>query len=270
MDFRPKAVFFDIDGTLLSHQTNTVPPSALDAVRQLRKQGILVFLATGRHRSHLESLPALRELEYDGAVSLNGGYCYNARGRIFHKPICREDIAALLDWLEAYPTPCGFTEENRTYVNFYNHRVHQVHTAIHTPLLPLGDLRRGLDFPVYQILLYLYPEDPVPPCMPHTRTTRWFTGGVDIIPAEGGKALGIQKVLEHYGIDRADTMAFGDGDNDLDMFGAVGYSVAMDNAVPQLRAVADFVTDDVDGDGIAKALKHLGLITERKDDTYAV
>lgn len=261
MDFRPKAVFFDIDGTLLSHITNTVPVSALDAIRQLREQGILVFLATGRHRSHLESLPALRGLEYDGAVSLNGGYCYDAVGRIFHNPICREDIAALLDWLEANPTPCGFTEEHCTYVNFYNDRVHQVHTAIHTPLLPLGDLRWGLEQPVYQILLYLYAEDPVPPCMPHTRTTRWFTGGVDIIPAEGGKALGIQKVLEHYGIDKAETMAFGDGDNDLDMFGAVGFAVAMGNSVPQLLAAADHITDDADNDGIAKALKQFGLIS---------
>ena len=260
MKFAPKAVFFDIDGTLLSHKTNKVPPSALEAIRQLRQQGILVFLATGRHRSHLESLPPLQGLEYDGAVSLNGGYCYDSSGRIFHNPICREDIAGLLDYLDRNPIPCGFTEEDRTYVNFYNDRVYEVHEAIHTPLLPLEDLRRGLENPVYQVLLYLRAEDPMPPCMPHTRNTRWFTGGVDIIPAEGGKALGIQKVLEHYGLDKADTMAFGDGDNDLDMFEAVGLSVAMGNAVPQLIAAADYITDDVEHDGIAKALKHFGLI----------
>ena len=260
MEFAPKAVFFDIDGTLLSHKTNTVPPSALEAIRQLRQRGILVFLATGRHRSHLESLPPLQGLEYDGAVSLNGGYCYDAGGRIFHNPICRSDIAGLLDYLDRDPIPCGFTEEDRTYVNFYNDRVHEVHEAIHTPLLPLGDLRRGLEQPVYQVLLYLRAEDPMPPCMPHTRTTRWFTGGVDIIPAEGGKALGIRKVLEHYDIDKADTLAFGDGDNDLDMFEAVGFAVAMGNAVPHAKAAADYITDDVEHDGIARALKHLGLI----------
>ena len=257
-----KAVFFDIDGTLYSHRTNRVPPSALDAIRQLRKQGILVFLATGRHRPQLESLPQLRELEYDGAVTLNGSYCYDRHGLIFHNPICREDIAALLSWLEKHPTPCGFLEEDRAYVNFYNDRVHQVHTAIHTPLLPLGDLRRGLETPIYQILLYLTAEDAVPPCMPHTRTTRWYTGGVDVIPATGGKALGIQKVLEYCGIDKTETIAFGDGDNDLDMFGAVGLSVAMGNAVPQLRAAADHITTHVDDDGIAQALKHFGLIPE--------
>ena len=75
MKTTPKIVFFDIDGTLCSMGTNRIPPSALDALRQLRKKGILVFLATGRHRTHLESLPPLRGLTYDGAVSLNGGYC---------------------------------------------------------------------------------------------------------------------------------------------------------------------------------------------------
>ena len=261
MDFRPKAVFFDLDGTLLSHQTNQIPASALEAIRQLRSRGILVFLATGRHKTQIETLPQFRNLEYDGAVALNGGYCYDAGGRIFHNPICREDIAALLAWLEESPIPCGFIEEDRSYINFYNARVHEVHAAIHTPLLPQEDLRRGLAHPVYQILLYLTAQEPVPPCMTHTRATRWFTGGVDIIPATGGKALGIEKLLAHYGIHRTETIAFGDGYNDLDMFGAVGLSVAMGNASPAVRAAADHVTDDVDSDGIANALKQFGLIS---------
>ena len=261
MKLAPKAVFFDIDGTLLSHQTNTVPPSALNAIRQLRRRGILVFLATGRQKALLEQLPQLAELEYDGAVTLNGGYCYDSDGLIFHNPICREDIAALLEHLERDPIPCGFITEEQSYINFYSDRVLAVHAAIHSPPLPLGDLRRGLTEPIYQVLLYLTVEEPMPACMPHTRTTRWFTGGVDIIPAEGGKALGIQKVLEHYGIAKADTMAFGDGDNDLDMFGAVGFSVAMGNAVPQAKEAADHITDDVDRDGVANALRHFGLIS---------
>lgn len=261
MGFNAKAVFFDIDGTLFSHKTNTIPPSALDAIRQLRDRGILVFLATGRHKSVLEELPALQALEYDGAVTLNGGYCYDARGLIFHNPICREDIAALLAWLEENPIPCGFIEEDRSYQNFYNDRVYQVHAAIHSPLLPLGDLNHGLEVPVYQVLLYLADgEAAVLPPMPHTRATRWHTGGLDVIPADGGKALGIRKVLAHYGISREETLAFGDGDNDLDMFGAVGLSVAMGNAAPQVQAAADYVTEDVDADGIALALKHFGLI----------
>ena len=267
----PKIVFFDIDGTLYSMATNRIPPSALDALRQLREKGILVFLATGRHRSQIESLPQFQGLEYDGGVTLNGGYCYDESGVIFHNPICREDLQGLLAHLEAEPTPCGFIEEDRSYVNFYNDWVYRVHEMIHTPLLPLEDLRRGLEKPVYQVLLYLKPEDDdTLPFMPTCRSTRWHTGGLDIIPSWGGKALGIEKVLEHYGISKEETVAFGDGENDLDMFEAVGFSVAMGNAVPTLQKAADLVTEAVDADGIAKALLSLGLIEPRKDDDNAL
>ena len=271
MKTTPKIVFFDIDGTLYSMRTNQILPSTLDAIRQLRDRGILVFLATGRHKVQIETLPQFQALAYDGGVTLNGSYCYDQTGAIFHNPICREDIAGLLEHLRQTPTPCGFIEESRSYVNFYNDWVYDVHDQIHTPLLPLGDLNRGLTHPVYQVLLYLKPEDSdALPFMPNCRSTRWHTGGLDIIPATGGKALGIQKILEHYGIDKADTMAFGDGENDLDMFEAVGFSVAMGNAVAQLIAAADYVTEAVEEDGIAKALRHFGLIDARKDETDVI
>jgi len=55
-------------------------------------------------------------------------------------------------------------------------------------------------------------------------------------------------------------MAIGDGENDLDMMEFAGISVAMGNAVPSVKAAADYVTDDVDHDGIYNALKHFNLI----------
>ena len=159
MKTTPKIVFFDIDGTLCSMRTNRIPPSALDALRQLRKKGILVFLATGRHKAQIENLPQFRGLEYDGGVTLNGSYCYDQSGVIFHNPVCREDIGGLLEKLRQDPIPCGFIEESQSYVNFYNDWVCDVHRMIDTPLLPIGDLNRGLENPVYQVLLYLKPED---------------------------------------------------------------------------------------------------------------
>lgn len=254
-----RAVFFDIDGTLYSHKTNSIPPSALAALKALRRKGILVFLATGRHRSVLEQLPALQDLEFDGAVTLNGGYSYDHHGLIHGEPIDREDIEGLLAYLEGHPIPCGFIEAQEQYMNFHNDRVREVHASVHTPPLPLGDLRRGLENPVYQILLYLYDGEDGPP-MPHCKFTRWYTGGLDVIPSRSGKAMGIAKMLEHYGIDRSETMAFGDGENDLDMFEAVHTAVALGNAHPSAKAAADYVTADVDDDGIARALVHLGIL----------
>ncbi|MBR2889194.1 MAG: Cof-type HAD-IIB family hydrolase [Oscillospiraceae bacterium] len=256
-----KAAFFDLDGTLFSHRTNTIAPSARQALEALRRRGILVFLATGRHRSILEGLPQLRDVHYDGAVTLNGSYCYSRDALIYHNPICPGDIASLLDQLQQQPMPCGFIEADRAYINYHNDRVQQVHDAIHTPLLPIGNLDRGYTHPIYQVLLYLTEteRDFIPP-MPHCRFTRWNTGGIDVIPSSGGKDIGIQKVLAHYGLSREETIAFGDGDNDIDMFRAVHIAVAMGNSNDRVKAAAHYVTADVDEDGIYTGLKHFGLI----------
>lgn len=256
-----KAAFFDIDGTLFSHRTNTVSPSTREALARLRRNGVLIFLATGRSKAVLDDLPPLRDIPYDGAITLNGAYCYDHNGLIHLDPICREDIVTLLDHLRHDPIPCAFVEADRAYINFHNDRVRQVHSAIHTPLHPLGDLERGRTHPIYQILLYLPVEEPnVLPPMPHTRFARWHNGGVDAFSITAGKAAGIEKVLAHYGISKEETIAFGDADNDLDMFGAVRTSVAMGNAGPRIKAAADYVTADVDDDGILLALQHFNLI----------
>lgn len=256
-----KAAFFDIDGTLLSHASNCVPPSTVEAIHALRQKGILVFLATGRHKPVLEALEPLRGLPFDGAVTLNGQYCYNAEGLLYHRSIDREDLESLLSHLAHNPLACCFVEEDRMYINFHNDLVRKVHAAIHTPLPPLGDLLRCREHDVYQVILYA--EDAQLESLPqlcNTRITRWHYGGVDMIPASGGKAAGIRKVLEHYSISPQETIAFGDGENDIDMFHAVGTAVAMGNAPDTVKAQSSYVTDSVDDDGIFKALKHLGVL----------
>lgn len=256
-----KAAFFDIDGTLFSHRTNSVPASSLTALYALRDRGIRIFLATGRSKSVLEDLPPLRNLPWDGAITLNGAYCYDHEMLIHHDPIPPADIRALLEHLDRHPTPCAFIEADRTYINYYCDQVYRVHEAIHTPLLPLGDLKWGLTQPIYQVLLYRNDETPeLLPSMPHSRFAQWHSGGWDVFSATAGKATGIRKILAHYGISPENAIAFGDAENDLDMFGAVHTSVAMGNAAPEIRAAATHVTDDVDADGIYNALTRLGLI----------
>lgn len=256
-----KAAFFDIDGTLLSHKTNSVPASAVRALEELRERGILTFLATGRHIPELKKLRPLDGLRFDGTVSLNGQYCCSDSGVIYHCPIEPADIATLLDFLKEHPHPCILVEEDRMYINFHNDLVAKVQAAIHSELPALGDLNRGYSRPIYQVILYMSDADlaTLPP-MPHTKLTRWNMGGADVIPANGGKAAGIAKVLEYYGIRREETIAFGDGENDVDMFRAVGTAVAMGNACKAAKEAAHYITDNVDDDGIWNALVHFGVL----------
>ena len=256
-----KAIFFDIDGTLLSHKTNSVPASAVRALEALREKGILTFIATGRHLPELKKLHALDGLHFDGAVSLNGQYCCNDEGVIYHCPLDRADVAALLDYLKANPHPCILVEADRMYINFHNALVEKVQAAIHSELPTIGDLDRGYDHPIYQVILYMNDQErtSLPP-MPGIKFTSWNMGGADGIPANGGKFTGIAKVLEHYGIEKNETMAFGDGENDVDMFSAVGTAIAMGNACRSAKEAAHYITDKVDEDGIWNALKHFGVL----------
>ena len=92
------------------------------------------------------------------------------------------------------------------------------------------------------------------------KAVRWHENAVDILLKDNSKALGIQDVLNHFGFSIENAMAFGDGLNDVEMLENVGFGVAMGNAEPELKPLADFVTKDIREDGILYALETLEVI----------
>ena len=90
-----KAIFFDVDGTLISHTISDIPPSALAALRVLREKGILLFLSTGRHKRELDLLP-LHGFPFDGYVTLTGHLCYDRDWNLISaSPLPKADTAVL-------------------------------------------------------------------------------------------------------------------------------------------------------------------------------
>ena len=94
----------------------------------------------------------------------------------------------------------------------------------------------------------------------HCDTVRWHPLFTDIVKKGINKSTGIDEVSRYFGIKLEDTIAFGDGGNDIPMLKHAGLGIAMGNASERVQAAADFVTTSVDDDGIAYALKHFGLI----------
>ena len=115
---------------------------------------------------------------------------------------------------------------------------------------------------IYQLSAFLPPEKEAeflrrcPGCL----AVRWEDDFCDILPEGGGKPNGLAHTLAHLGLTREQCIAFGDGGNDIPMLKHVTTGIAMGNAEPHVKAVADYVTTSVDEDGIANALKHFGLI----------
>ena len=123
---------------------------------------------------------------------------------------------------------------------------------------------RALDHETFQISPFVGPEleaELVGLCS-NVRGVRWHPDFTDLIPADGGKPRGIQRFMAHYGITREQTMAFGDGGNDTDMLAYAGIGVAMGNATAEPKAAADYITDDVDHDGVRNALLHFRVLRD--------
>ena len=98
------------------------------------------------------------------------------------------------------------------------------------------------------------------PSLPGCTSARWYPAFCDITSASADKANGIRAIASHLGIDISETMAFGDGGNDISMLQAVGTGVAMGNALDEVKRAACHVTSDVDDDGVKNALEHFGII----------
>lgn len=254
-----KAIFFDIDGTLVSFKTHQVAKETFATLKKLKEKGYKLFIATGRGKDGLE---VLQDFPFDGYITLNGQYCYSKDKLIYENTIKKEDLQALLDYLKVKPFPCGFTEENTKYFNMRDERVDEIHRITHNDGHPAGDCSQVVNHKVYQCMCFVdeQEEKELLKVMPHCISARWHPLFCDVSPIGGTKQNGIDQFLAYYGIDLSETMAFGDGGNDKEMLNHVALSVAMANGNDELKAIADYVTGSVDDDGITQAMKHFNLI----------
>ncbi len=156
-----KAIFFDIDGTLVSFKTHEVPRSTIDALDILRKKGIKVFIATGRHYSSINNLG---DLKFDGYVTLNGGYCFAGEDKVIYKhSIPDRDIDALIRYLETEESfPCAFVQEKEIFMNYKDETVEEIFNMLNfpePPIRPLSEMkgkRTGEKDHVYLIPLRIH------------------------------------------------------------------------------------------------------------------
>lgn len=256
-----KAVFFDIDGTLVSFKTHRMPDSTRKALDRLREKGILTFIATGRRMGDINNIG---DWKPDGFVSLNGSYCI-VGDEVLHKhSIAPSDIDNFASRLENGSKfhPFVFIDEHRSYINYQDEKVTEMMRMINLDIprtISPAELRKT---EIFQMLGFFTPEEEreVMALLPNCHTTRWTDIFADIVPAGTNKWNGISKIIERFGIAPEETMAFGDGGNDIDMLVGAGIGVAMGNADPHVKRSADYVTTSVDRNGITKALEYFRIL----------
>lgn len=207
----------------------------------------------------MEELP-VKGISFDGYVMLNGQICLDGEKQLVYDfPIAAEDTKRMIAVFEEKKIPVMLVGLNRMYINFVDEKVRAAQKAISTAVPKVGSYN-GEN--VYQFIVY-DSEGKVQQLMENLTDCKenvWNPMAFDIIPKRGGKAAGIRQILEHFKIGQEEIMAFGDGDNDIDMLRYAHIGVAMGNAGENVKTHADYVTACVDDDGIYKALKVYGLL----------
>ncbi|WP_122645455.1 Cof-type HAD-IIB family hydrolase [Enterococcus mediterraneensis] len=276
-----KAIFFDIDGTLLS-SNGKVLESTKEAIRQAREKGIYVGIATGRSPVHLDEL--LDNLELDVYVTYNGQLVYTKNAVIYAQTFDEKTLKKIVDFADDQSRQILFggrneLEGSRTMMLSQSIIVKKMIRFLprRFPVAVLKKTLQKLSFyksdnhyerlailqqPIYQcMMLSVERETPklaaqFPACDFH----RSNPYSVDIVPKGGSKLKGIYEFLDHHGIAVSETMAFGDHMNDIEMLKGIGIGIAMGNGQQAAKEAAAFVTDTNNKDGIAAALRHYRII----------
>ncbi|HGA0286144.1 TPA: HAD-IIB family hydrolase [Streptococcus agalactiae] len=285
-----KAVFFDIDGTLLNDRKN-VQKSTIKAIRNLKDQGILVGLATGRGPSFVQ--PFLENLGLDFAVTYNGQYIYSRSEIIYTNQLSKTTVYRLIRYAGArrreisLGTASGLLGSG--IIGLGTSRLGQIVSSL-VPRKWAKAIERSfkhfirrikpqnidslmiiLREPIYQVVLVATEgeSERIQKQFPRVKLTRSSPYSMDVISEEQSKVKGIERVGQRYGFDLSEVIAFGDSDNDIEMLSQVGIGVAMGNASQQVKENARYTTADNNDDGISKALAHYGLIQFEIEKTFS-
>lgn len=259
-----RSLFFDIDGTLVSFKTHVIPQSTIDALTETKKNGVGIYISTGRPVPIITNLGAIEHL-IDGYVTTNGALCSIGDKIISCNAIPDEDVKTLIQHADADDFACIVVGERD--ISVYNYK-----DVVGDIFLKEINVKGMEHMPsvekvlAEQRILQLTPffsneyEAQLMPLMPQCISGRWHPAFTDITAATAGKDNGMKAMTDHLGIDISETMAFGDGGNDISIIRAAGIGVAMGNAGDEVKAVSDYVTTSVDDDGVINALRHFGVI----------
>lgn len=244
-----KIAFFDIDGTLIDLNTKKISEKMLETLVRLQEKGVILCLATGRSPM---VLPRFKGVAFDAFLTFNGSYCYNFERTIFSNPIPSETVKQLLQNAAEIGRPVSIATKDRLAANGADQDLIDYFAIANLKVEAADDFDMVLQEDIYQIMMGCRePEyEQMMKDIRHAKIAAWWDRAVDIIPADGGKGKAIEKILEYYKLDPSEAIAFGDGNNDIEMLQSVGTGVAMANGSEQLKAVADDVCGHVAEDGI--------------------
>lgn len=274
-----KIIFLDVDGTLVDYE-NRLPESAVTAIRAARAKGHRVYLCTGRSRA--EVYPNLWDIGLDGMIGGNGSYVEDHGHVVMHQLLTAEQCRRVVDWLHGRSLEFYLESNNGLFASEHfetaalpaaleytkrkggNTEGLTVRTMM-PDMVYGGELYRDdvnkISFVLNSYQDHLDSAAAFPDLQPGTWGGKGETALFGDLGVKGiTKAHAVHVLLEYLGADAADTIGFGDAKVDVPLLEACAFDVAMGNGGPEVKAAADYITDDVERDGLYKAFAHIGLL----------
>ena len=254
-----KIIFFDIDGTLIDMTKKAISDKTVDTLLRLKENGVKICIATGRAPG---SVPKFDGVDFDAFLTFNGSYCFNSSDVILSTPIPKVDVERMIENATKINRPVSIAGKDRVVANGTDKDLSDYFGFAKQEVPVSDDFDEVLKGEIYQMMMGGRKDeyDDILKDVENARITAWWDRAVDIIPVNGGKGKGIEAILEYYGIDKSESMAFGDGGNDIEMLQTVGTGVAMGNALDNVKAIADEICGTSAEDGIYHYCLENGLI----------
>lgn len=254
-----KVIFFDVDGTLARHNEGEktsilqrIPDSTFKAIELLQQTDVLPVIATGRNRGMIKDV--MEQLKIDNLIANNGRFV-EIKGRIVqHDTFEQKQLRDVVKVFDQQEVPYCFETADRLFKNADSK--FRPDSSMMVEEIATG----AVPDQVIQLIVRNENKKTVKMAVPGVKLVKVAKNVYDVTQDFSNKAVGIKTFLREAQIDKSATMAFGDEENDLEMFDQVNLAVAMGNALPVVKERADFVTTSIDQAGIFHGLKHFDLI----------
>ncbi|MGX9134982.1 Cof-type HAD-IIB family hydrolase [Rummeliibacillus sp. JY-2-4R] len=254
-----KIIFFDVDGTLIDYNSGIISDTTKLAIQKLKDQKIHVVAATGRPLSMCQELISIG---IDTFITANGAYVKN-KNEVIYKTILDKHIVNDIHI---------FAQQNGQALSYFTEKlnmngIYNDHTRLALQqtlsLTEYPELDKDiLDKEIYLMCLYgnnktinLYRE-----IFPHLQFQQWHPYIANVLQTNISKSIAANSILNYFGYNSSEAIAFGDGENDIDLLQLTDLGVAMGNGNRKLKEIANFVTKDCAEDGVMYALKKFEII----------
>ncbi len=257
-----KAIFFDIDGTLVKMNQKKISEPVKKALDQLREKGVKLFVATGRPPMMVTH--EFLDYDFDGYIAMNGQYCMVNDEVIYETYFNPDSLMKMLAYARSQNIICDIHESNYLYCNFKDPAFDEF-TEIFGAMdegHPVDDIHRIYTHKTYQVSPRVKNERALEllEYLPEGRAVFWNPYFIDIIHKDSGKEIGIQKMMKYFNLENEPFACIGDGQNDQGMIEFATIGIAMGNASDDVKASADYVCKDVAEDGLIDAFQYLKLM----------